>query len=91
MALASGSEWFGRITGKEPTFTRFKVTFTCASRWHNIERARRVLSYEPQVGLEEGIKRMVEVCGTLDYELVLADALQWWYSEYQAGNHKIGH
>lgn len=62
LAAASGSEWFGWITGKEPTFTRFKVTFASANRWHNIEKARRVLGYEPQVGLEEGIKRMVEVC-----------------------------
>jgi hypothetical protein len=47
--------------GKEPTFTRFKVSFSCATRWHNIEKARRVLGYEPEVGLDEGIKRMVDV------------------------------
>ncbi|PFH53961.1 hypothetical protein AMATHDRAFT_78713 [Amanita thiersii Skay4041] len=75
MAAASGSEWFGWLTGKQPTFTRFKVTFSCATRWHNIERARRVLGYEPQTGLEEGVKRMVE----------------WWYTEYDAGNHKQAH
>lgn len=61
LAAATGSEWFGYLSGKEPTFTRFKVTFSCTTRWHNIEKARRVLGYEPQVGLEEGIKRMVEV------------------------------
>lgn len=61
MAAATGSEWAGWLTGKEPTFTRFKVTFSCATRWHNIEKARRVLGYEPQVGVAEGVKKMVEV------------------------------
>ena len=34
------------------------------------------------------------MCATFDpYELILTDActMQWWYSEYQAGNHKIAH
>ena len=62
LAAATGSEWFGWLMGKDVTFTRFKVTFTCATRWHNIEKARRVLGYEPEVGLEEGIRRTVEVC-----------------------------
>jgi sterol-4alpha-carboxylate 3-dehydrogenase (decarboxylating) len=61
LAAATGSEWFGRITGRDVTFTRFKVTFSCATRYHNIEKARRILGYEPVVGLEEGIKRTVEV------------------------------
>lgn len=59
--LASLSEWGGWVTGKEPNFTKFRVTFTCANRWHNIEKARRVLGYEPQIGLEEGMKRTIEV------------------------------
>jgi len=62
LAAATGSEWFGHITGRDVTFTRFKVTFSCATRYHNIEKARRILGYEPVVGLEEGIKRTVEVC-----------------------------
>jgi sterol-4alpha-carboxylate 3-dehydrogenase (decarboxylating) len=61
LAAATGSEWFGWLTGKDVTFTRFKVTFSCATRWHNIEKARRVLGYEPEVGLEEGVRRTVEV------------------------------
>lgn len=64
MTLASGSEWFGWLMGKEPTFTKFKVTFSCATRWHNIEKARRILGYEPEVGVQEGVKRMVEVSST---------------------------
>jgi len=61
-AVATLAEWWGWLSGREPTFTRFRVTFTCAHRWHNIEKARRVLGYEPQVGLEEGMRRTVEVC-----------------------------
>lgn len=61
LLLASGAEWWGWLVGKEPAFTRFRVTFSCASRWYNIEKARRLLGYEPQVGMEDGINRMVEV------------------------------
>lgn len=61
LAAATGAEWFGWLIGKEPAMTRFKVTYSCVNRWHNIEKARRVLGYEPQVGLEEGVQRMVEV------------------------------
>ena len=62
MALAGAAEWWGWLVGTEPAFTRFRVRFSCATRWHNIEKARRVLGYEPEVGIEEGMKRMVEVC-----------------------------
>ncbi len=64
-AMATLAEWWGWLSGHEPTFTRFRVTFMCAQRWHNIDKARRVLGYEPQVGLEEGMRRTVEVCALL--------------------------
>jgi len=60
LILASASEWWGWLSGKEPVFTRFRVTFSCANRWYNIEKARTLLGYEPQVGMEEGIDKMVE-------------------------------
>ncbi|KAL1679148.1 hypothetical protein EV122DRAFT_289852 [Schizophyllum commune] len=66
MIAAAGAEWVGYFRGKEATFTRFRVTFSCATRWHDIEKARRVLGYEPEVGVEEGIKRMIE----------------WWKAEF---------
>lgn len=56
--LAEGAAW---VVGKEATFTRFRVTHSCCTKWHNIEKARRVLGYEPKVGMEEGVRRMVEV------------------------------
>ncbi len=61
LLLASAAEWWSWLVGKEPGFTRFRVTFSCAWRCFNIERTRRVLGYEPQVGLEEGLKRTLEV------------------------------
>nr|GAT58798.1 C-3 sterol dehydrogenase [Mycena chlorophos] len=60
LALASAAEWWGWLTGRPVTLTRFKVAYSCANRWHNIEKARRLLGYEPKVGVEEGVRRMVE-------------------------------
>jgi len=54
------SEYLAWIRGVEPGFTRYRVSYSCASRYHNIERARRILGYEPIVGLDEGIQRMVD-------------------------------
>lgn len=65
MALASAAEWWGWLVGKEPAFTRFRVQFSCATRWYNIEKARRALGYEPDVGLEDGINLMVDVISLL--------------------------
>jgi hypothetical protein len=39
----------------------FRVKTVTREKWHNIEKARRVLGYEPIVGLDEGIRRTVDV------------------------------
>ncbi|KAH6912556.1 C-3 sterol dehydrogenase [Coprinopsis sp. MPI-PUGE-AT-0042] len=75
LVAAQASEWVAAAMGKEPTFTKFKVTFSCATRYHNIEKARRVLGYTPDIGLEEGAKLMVN----------------WWYEEYKKNTHKTAH
>ncbi|KAF5389215.1 hypothetical protein D9757_003444 [Collybiopsis confluens] len=75
LAFAVGAECWGWLIGKEPALTKFKVTYSCADRWHNIEKARRVLGYEPQVGLADGVQRMVD----------------WWRKEYASGTHKTAH
>lgn len=36
--LATLAEGWGWLVGKEPTFTRFRVSFTCATRWHSTLR-----------------------------------------------------
>lgn len=61
MVLAWLSEWWCWLVGKEPTFTRFRIMFSCVNRWHNIDKARLLLGYEPTVGMKEGLERMWEV------------------------------
>jgi sterol-4alpha-carboxylate 3-dehydrogenase (decarboxylating) len=58
--MAYLAEWFYMLSGnKEGTFDRYKVGYTSVARYFNIEKARRVLGYEPLYGLEEGIRRSV--------------------------------
>jgi len=57
--LGSLSEWASYLLGKEPGLTRGRIYYVTAQRWFNIEKARRVLGYEPDVGMEEGIKKAV--------------------------------
>ena len=59
--FAWAAEWVSWLRGKEPTFTQQRVIYMCASRYYNIEKARRVLGYEPDVGMKEGIQRTIEV------------------------------
>lgn len=66
LTLAGWAETFSWLTGREPTFTKYKVTYSASARYYNIEKARRALGYQPVVSLEEGIKRSVE----------------WWKSEH---------
>lgn len=61
MVLGYLGETWAWLIGKDAGFTRYRVGYSCATRYHNIEKARRVLGYEPEVGLEEGVRRMVEV------------------------------
>lgn len=61
LAVASVAEMYSSITGQPVNFTKFKVIFTCVKRYHNIEKARRVLGYEPIVGVDEGVKLSVDV------------------------------
>ena len=61
MTLAGLTETAYWLLGKQSIFTRYRVTYTASSRYYNIEKARRLLDYEPIVGLEEGIRRSVQV------------------------------
>ncbi|CAA17691.1 3 beta-hydroxysteroid dehydrogenase/delta 5--_4-isomerase Erg26 [Schizosaccharomyces pombe] len=57
MLLATAAEWVCYFLKKEPGFTRFRVQFSCANRYFNIQKAEDVLKYHPIVDLEEGIRR----------------------------------
>jgi nucleoside-diphosphate-sugar epimerase len=49
-----------RILGREPPFTRHRLASMCGERLLSIERARRELGFEPQVGLGEGMRETVQ-------------------------------
>ncbi|EEB91483.1 hypothetical protein MPER_10147 [Moniliophthora perniciosa FA553] len=49
---------WGWLSGKEPSLTRFKVTYSCVNRWHNIEKARRATNLKSVY--QQGIDKMFE-------------------------------
>ncbi|GAA6036709.1 hypothetical protein JCM8097_003440 [Rhodosporidiobolus ruineniae] len=59
LAIAGLAESVMGLLGKTPNMTRGKVVYSTVNRYYNVEKARRVLGYEPIVGMEEGIKRAV--------------------------------
>jgi len=61
LVLGSVMAVVNRWLGRPETFTRSKVVLACANKYHNIEKARRLLGYEPLVGMEEGIRRFMVV------------------------------
>ncbi len=67
LVLATLAESFSKLSGRPAGFTRFRVTFATQQRFYDVERARRVLGYEPIVGVEEGMKRWTDwYAGELD-------------------------
>ncbi|CDK28631.1 unnamed protein product [Kuraishia capsulata CBS 1993] len=62
VAILAGylSQFFSKLANKEPGLTPFRVKIVCAFRYHNIAKAKRLLGYKPQVGLEEGIQKTLE-------------------------------
>jgi sterol-4alpha-carboxylate 3-dehydrogenase (decarboxylating) len=57
LLLATLAELFSKLSGREPGFTRFRVTFATQQRYYDSERARRLLGYTPIVGITEGLDR----------------------------------
>ncbi|KAF8003059.1 hypothetical protein HF325_002304 [Metschnikowia pulcherrima] len=49
-----------KLLKKEPGLTPFRVKITCATRYHDISKAKAVLGYTPAVSLEEGIKHTLD-------------------------------
>ena len=56
--LAAGAlcEAIFKPLGKSPPLHRRSVHFFTHDRWFSIEKAQRVLSYKPEIGLREGMK-----------------------------------
>ncbi|KAL7799164.1 3-beta hydroxysteroid dehydrogenase/isomerase family domain-containing protein [Trichoderma ceciliae] len=59
LLLGSASETFFGIIGKPPTFTKLRALVSTMTRYYNINKAKRVLRYEPLWTLQEGISRGV--------------------------------
>ncbi|SCU82393.1 LADA_0C04918g1_1 [Lachancea dasiensis] len=59
IAICAGylSQCISKLTGKEPGLTPFRVKVVCAVRYHNVNKAKRLLGYKPAVGIEEGIAK----------------------------------
>lgn len=53
------------LAGKESTLPVASVYYSTARRYYNIEKARRVLGYEPQTTLVDGMKEAVAVSDLL--------------------------
>ncbi|GAV55812.1 hypothetical protein ZYGR_0AY02050 [Zygosaccharomyces rouxii] len=51
------SEFFSKLLGKEPGLTPFRAKIVCATRYHNVTRAKELLDYKPRVNIEEGIEK----------------------------------
>lgn len=89
--MAGWAETFNWILRRPPpNMSLAKINNTITSRYFNIEKARRLLDYEPLVGLEEAVKRSVAVrspccfsvhhCVEADWGCLRAgsDVLQWY-------------
>ena len=55
--IAAGVDAFSRITGRDNEMNAGAVAYLSRTGTYSIEKARRVLGYEPSVGLEEGFRR----------------------------------
>jgi sterol-4alpha-carboxylate 3-dehydrogenase (decarboxylating) len=50
--------WF---TGRHPYLSRSTVMYMCVNRWHSVEKAKRVLGYQPQFSTDESVRSTAEV------------------------------
>jgi hypothetical protein len=58
------SELAAKVLRKEPGFTRFRVMTVSCTRYFDIRKAKRILGYEPIVGISEGVLRACKVRNT---------------------------
>jgi glyoxylase-like metal-dependent hydrolase (beta-lactamase superfamily II) len=56
-ALASVLEWAGRLTGREPSLTRYTAAVLGRTQTYDLTAARRDLGYAPVVSLDAGIEQ----------------------------------
>ena len=61
LAYATVENAFCRLRGRSSTMPKPYIQLALASRYTNIEKARRLLGYEPVMGLDEGLRLAVKV------------------------------
>ena len=55
------AEWTSWLMGNPTTLSSGSVMDACGTRYCNGAKARKILGYEPRVGIEEGIRISCEV------------------------------
>jgi len=60
LAFVTLENWYCWLVGKESTMPIEKVYYSITKRTYNIEKARRMLGYEPIVGVDEGLKLSIQ-------------------------------
>lgn len=60
MTVATVIEWIWRALRKrsDPPLSRFVVEHLATAHWYDLTAARRDLGYEPEVSIDEGLKRL---------------------------------
>ncbi|OAP62233.1 hypothetical protein AYL99_04436 [Fonsecaea erecta] len=66
------AEVFTRVSGTPTTLSRGSVMDACAMRYASGDKARRILGYQPRVGLEAGIRTSCEVSAAASSLVVAA-------------------
>lgn len=61
LVIASLLEWLMWFAGgRKPSLSRKVMNYSSMTRYYNIDKARTMLGYRPQYGMEEGVRRTVE-------------------------------
>ncbi|KAE9385218.1 NAD(P)-binding protein [Gymnopus androsaceus JB14] len=66
MCLGAFFEFEAWLRGRKPSMTRFTITFSCAKRWHNISKAKKVLGYQPRLSISDEMDAVVKWWMSLD-------------------------
>jgi len=58
--FATLAELWMRVFGGHTEFNQFNIQFATAAQTYKVDKVRRLLGYQPEISMADGIKRMVE-------------------------------